>query len=95
MQVLHGHIKRKISPPAPQIRHECQISSANSGLTASLTDARAMMESLGNAVAASAYAFKGDVRVAMTVSIGVVIAGAECDVDMLLKRADAAGEGLD
>jgi len=60
------------------------------GLTASLTDARAMMESLGNAVAASAYAFKDDVRVTMTVSIGVVIAAAARDVDMLLKRADAA-----
>lgn len=59
-------------------------------LTASPTDARAMMESLGNAVAASAYAFEGDVRVAMTVSIGVVIAGAERDVDTLLKRTEAA-----
>jgi len=50
-----------------------------------------VIENLGNAVAASANAFEGEVRVAVTVSIGVVTAGAERDVKTLLKRADAAG----
>jgi len=66
------------------------------GLTASLTDARAMMESLGNAVAASAYAFKGDVRVAMTVSIGVVIAGGRTQrrhAAEARRRGDVCGKG--
>ncbi len=56
----------------------------------SLSDARAMMERVGKAVAASPCAVEGEERVVVTVSIGVAVAGMERDVDTLLKRADAA-----
>ena len=48
------------------------------------------MEHVGHAIAASPCLVEGEAQVAVTVSIGVAIAGNELDVDTLLRRADAA-----
>lgn len=56
----------------------------------SLPEVRAKMEHVGHAIAASPCLVEGEAQVAVTVSIGVAIAGNELDVDTLLRRADAA-----
>ncbi len=56
----------------------------------SLPDVRAKMERVGRAIAASPCLVDGEAQVAVTVSIGVAIAGTELDIDKLLRRADAA-----
>jgi diguanylate cyclase (GGDEF)-like protein len=87
------HVAQEIARYAPEHALVARIGGEEFAILfdwTSLPEARAMMERVGHAVAASSYAVEGDARVAVTVSIGVAIAGAERDVDTLLKRADAA-----
>jgi diguanylate cyclase (GGDEF)-like protein len=87
------HVAQEIARYAPKDALVARIGGEEFAILfdwTSLPDARAMMERVGQAVAASPCPVEGDARVAVTVSIGVAIAGAERDVDALLKRADAA-----
>jgi diguanylate cyclase (GGDEF)-like protein len=87
------HVAQEIARYAPEDALVARIGGEEFAILfdwTSLPDARAMMERVGQAVAASPCPVEGDARVAVTVSIGVAIAGAERDVDTLLKRADAA-----
>ncbi len=87
------HVAEEIARHAPEDALVARIGGEEFAILfewTSLPLARAMMERVGEAVAASPCAVEGDARVAVTVSIGVAIASTERDVDTLLKRADAA-----